>query len=63
MTQKFVPILNKAGADVMLSAHMHEYENRKTNEDIHFPILVNSNNTVLQAEVDGKTFNIYHHRL
>ena len=46
---KFVPILNDAHVDVMLCAHMHKYINGKPSAKIKFPVIVNSNNTVLKG--------------
>lgn len=47
---KFVPLLNEAGIDVMLCGHLHKYMNLKPANGINFPVIVNSNNTVLKAE-------------
>lgn len=53
--EKFVPILNEAGIDVMLSGHLHQYINNKPTDKVHFPVIDNSSNTVLKGVVhDGK---------
>jgi Icc-related predicted phosphoesterase len=47
--EKFVPILNEANVDVMLSAHLHRHLNQKPDADIKFPVIANANNTVLKG--------------
>ena len=48
----FVPLLNEAGVDVMLSGHLHLYDFIERGERGNdFPILVNSNNDRLDVEV------------
>jgi len=54
MASKFVPLLNEAKVDVMLCGHLHQYVNRKPGNGVTFPVIVNSNNTVLKAEADGE---------
>lgn len=55
---KFVPILNEIGVDLMLSGHLHRnlYEEPGTN--IQFPILVNSNNSVVSVKTDGSLMHL-----
>jgi hypothetical protein len=48
--KKFVPVLNKAGIDIMLSGHLHRHIKRDANDKVHFPVLVNSNNAVIKAK-------------
>lgn len=50
---KFVPLLNKAKADVMLSGHLHKYLNVPNAPQIDFPIIINSNNTVIKGDTKG----------
>lgn len=52
--KKFVPILNKAKVQIMLSAHLHRHFVRKPDQMHHFPILVNANTNTIQATVDKK---------
>lgn len=50
--EKFAPLLNKAGIDIMLCAHLHRYvRSDKTNER-NFPVIVNSNNSILKVKVN-----------
>ena len=49
--EKFVPILNEAGVQVMLSGHLHRHVIHEADEQIHFPVIVNSNNHVLTADL------------
>lgn len=58
VAEKFMPLLNNAGVDIMLCAHLHRYIRNDAKEDVRFPIIVNSNNTVLKAEVDSRVLNI-----
>lgn len=58
VAEKFMPLLNNAGVDIMLCAHLHRYIRNDAKGDVRFPIIVNSNNTVLKAEVDSRVLNI-----
>lgn len=49
--EKFVPLLNEAGAQIMLAAHLHRSVKRLPEAGgAHFPILVNSNNSIIKAK-------------
>lgn len=55
----FLPILNEAGIDLMLCAHLHKHINNQPNTDgANFPILINSNTHVLKINADAKRLNI-----
>jgi predicted phosphodiesterase len=56
--EKFVPILNQAGIDVMLSGHQHYYMNKKPNSDIKFPIIVNAHKTVLKGTANDNKLEL-----
>ena len=56
--EKFVPILNDAGVDMMLCGHLHQYLNNKPTEKVHFPVIDNSSNTVLKGMARGDKLNI-----
>lgn len=58
VAEKFIPLLNNAGADVMLCAHLHRYVRNDAKDGMNFPVIVNSNNTVLQAEAQPGTLSI-----
>jgi len=59
IARKFVPLLNAAGAQVMLSGHLHRHMKREAQPGNHqFPILVNSNNNMLKATADGQRLHI-----
>ena len=58
VAEKFMPLLNNAGVDIMLCAHLHRYIRNDAKEDVRFPIIVNSNNTVLKAEADSRALKI-----
>jgi len=56
--EKFVPLLNKAGIDVMLSGHLHRNLRTAPSEICNFPIVVNSNNSVLKVSADRQKMNL-----
>ena len=59
IARKFIPILNAASPDVYLCGHLHEYlRNDAGNEGVNFPVIVNSNNTLLKAYADGEEMDI-----
>lgn len=56
--EKFIPILNDAQVDVMLSGHLHQYFNNKPTDKVHFPVIDNSSNTVLKGVIEGNQLNM-----
>ena len=46
---KFVPLLDKAGIDVMFCGHLHQYIKKEPQPGTNFPIIVNANNFVVKA--------------
>lgn len=55
----FLPILNEAGIDLMLCAHLHQHIYNQPNTDgVNFPILINSNTNVMKIYADAKILNI-----
>ncbi len=55
IAEKFVPLLNEAGAQVMLSGHLHRHMKVGANPSGHkFPVLVNSNNAMLRAKANDQ---------
>jgi predicted MPP superfamily phosphohydrolase len=55
---KFVPILNELGVDLMLSGHLHRNIYEEPSSLIKFPVLVNSNNSVVSVKTDGNQMNL-----
>lgn len=51
LQKTLMPELNKMNVSVMLSAHLHAFGYQEPNEVIHFPNLVNSNNTYLLCRI------------
>lgn len=51
--EKFVPVLNQAGADVMLCGHLHRYFNNPPTGAVRFPVIDNAHNTVLTGTTKG----------
>ena len=58
MATKFVPLLNEAKVDVMLCGHLHKYVNQQPGNGINFPVIVNSNTSVVRAEADANLLNL-----
>ncbi|MBR1596134.1 MAG: metallophosphoesterase [Phocaeicola sp.] len=56
--EKFVPILNKGGVDIMICGHLHQHVYVEPSEKVHFPVLVNSNNACVLAETKGNELNV-----
>lgn len=55
---KFVPLLNEAGADVMLSGHLHRTINCDATPQVRFPVVINSNKSVLRAATSGNQLKL-----
>lgn len=51
--QKFIPILNDARVDLMICAHTHRFSYHPHAEGINFPLVINSNNSVLYGETNN----------
>lgn len=58
IAQKFLPILKDAGVDLMLSGHLHKYVKQDAGTVADFPIIVNSNDSVVKVTVDANTLNL-----
>lgn len=57
--EKFVPLLNEAGAQIMLSGHLHRNINTPANSNTHkFPVLVVSNTAILKGSADDKQLKL-----
>ncbi|MCC8171563.1 MAG: metallophosphoesterase [Parabacteroides sp.] len=56
--EKFVPVLNRAAADVMLCGHLHRYFNNKPTGAVKFPVIDNSYNTVLTGVTKGNELTL-----
>jgi hypothetical protein len=55
---KFVPILNAAGIDIMLCGHLHRHLKLDANDRVNFPVLVNSNNAVVKGVITSQSLSI-----
>ncbi|MBQ4288184.1 MAG: metallophosphoesterase [Bacteroidales bacterium] len=54
----FVPILNEAGIDLMVSGHEHNYSLCLAGtSNANFPVLVNDNLELMVMDIDGKTIS------
>lgn len=57
--KKFVPLLNQAGAQVMLSGHLHRNVKKLPQAGAwQFPVLVNSNTSIVKAKADASQLQI-----
>jgi len=57
--EKFIPILEKAGIDLMLSGHIHRHKYVPTEESgFSFPLLINSNRDILDVDIKNSTIAI-----
>lgn len=51
--EKFVPVLEKAGIDIMLCGHLHSHVYKKSGEGQNFPIIVNSTRAIIKAHTEN----------
>lgn len=51
--KKFVPILNRAGAQIMLSGHLHKHIIKAADSQVKFPIIVNANNHLIKVDLNN----------
>lgn len=51
--KKFVPILNNAGINLMICGHFHKFSYHPNVDGINFPVLVNSNNSIVDAQTSN----------
>ena len=59
LNKHFVPVLNEAGVDVMLSGHHHKHLNVKVGDcGNNFPIIANDDTDRLEFEADSKGWHI-----
>ncbi|MDO5570579.1 MAG: FN3 domain-containing metallophosphoesterase family protein [Bacteroidales bacterium] len=57
--EKFLPVLNNANIDVMFCAHLHSYQYvEKGNENLNFPMIVNSNTEALKVNADNSSLKV-----
>lgn len=56
--QKFVPILNEAGLDVMLCGHLHRHFVCKPDDEVRFPVVVNSLDNVISGWTKGNELHL-----
>ena len=55
---KFVPLLNEAGVDIMLCGHLHRHIHKKAGEGQDFPIIASSNKAVIKASTENSMLKI-----
>jgi Icc-related predicted phosphoesterase len=56
--KKFVPVLNQAKIDIMLCGHEHRHFKREANEQVQFPVLVNSNRAVVKGNATAQELSL-----
>ena len=61
IAKKFIPLINNAAPDVMLSGHYHRYTRHEPNDKVSFPLIVNANNMLIKGEVkdNALTLTVY----
>lgn len=55
---KFMPLLCEARPDVMLCGHLHSYIHHKADAHTPFPIIVNSNTSIIKANATTKELKL-----
>lgn len=55
---KFTPILNEMGIDLMIAGHLHADEYHEPDATVKYPVLVNSNNGIVEAFVEGGSMKV-----
>lgn len=59
VAEKFVPILNKAGIDLMLCGHIHKYKFYPIGStNAQFPVLCNNNRELMIMDINKKNINL-----
>ncbi|MGN1213426.1 MAG: metallophosphoesterase family protein, partial [Bacteroidaceae bacterium] len=58
VANKFVPILNEAGIDLMICGHLHKLVYSEPGPQMRFPLLINSNDMVVAAEANSQQLSI-----
>ena len=56
--QKFTPILNQMNIDLMLAGHTHRDSYHEPNTEIQYPVLVNSNDGIIDAELKDDELHV-----
>jgi predicted phosphodiesterase len=55
---KFVPLLNEAGIDIMLSGHLHRHTKQEPNVNVKFTVLANGNEAVIKGKITENELNL-----
>ncbi len=58
IADKFVPLLEEAGIDVMLCGHLHRHVFKKAGDGQNFPIIANSNKAIIKASTENSHLKI-----
>lgn len=58
IAEKFVPLLEKAGVDIMLCGHLHRHVFKDTGDGQNFPIIANANKAIVKAQTKNSLLNI-----
>ena len=56
--KKFMPLLRKAHPDIMLCGHLHCFIHHKPTAQTPFPVIVNSNTSVIKAKATSKSLQL-----
>lgn len=58
LQEKWLPILNEADVDVMLCGHHHKLIHKNAGEVAAFPVIANSNDTILKGEATSSKLTL-----
>lgn len=56
--RKFTPILNEMGIDLMICGHVHRDIYYDSNEEIKYPVLINSNQGSVEVDANGSALSV-----
>lgn len=56
--EKFVPLLEEAGIDVMLCGHLHQHVHQKAGDGQKFPVIANGNKAIIKAYTENAMLKI-----
>lgn len=58
-SEQWLPILNKAGIDLMLCGHTHKFAHLPAKSDLNkFPVIIGSNQTATRVEINRKNIDV-----
>lgn len=60
ITEKFLPLFNRARIDLMICGHTHQYSYLEpaTHPILNFPVIINSTESIARVDIEGKTMKV-----